>query len=309
MSTCARRERIERDDMREDLCRTGRPDIVRRGEDNVAAKLTAAQVLEMRALAATGAYTKSELAQRYPVDATSVVYAVTGRTWGHLPGAVFPPWRRYSPPKGRVRQGGLGFRQRQILLMAYDRAQGGSDVLLQRDIFKELYGWTMTPSTWGEWFNPVEIGIAAYRRATERSPSRSRPCASVDCLSAGNAAGTSCSPPRGPDRRKRRWPSTRSRAVEVATGQPSRLQAGSHKPCGHSTTGSALPRSGNWTTLSPTARTCWRRCRLGCGLCTTPMTSPQARSLKRLPARCGGGAHGEWGAVRHGGCAAAAASA
>ena len=46
----------------EDLRRPGRPDIVRRGEDNVAAKLTEAQVLEMRALAATGVYTKSELA-------------------------------------------------------------------------------------------------------------------------------------------------------------------------------------------------------------------------------------------------------
>ena len=62
MSTCARRERIECAALREDLRRTGRPDIVRRGEDNVAAKLTEAQVLEMRALAATGVYTKSELA-------------------------------------------------------------------------------------------------------------------------------------------------------------------------------------------------------------------------------------------------------
>jgi hypothetical protein len=153
--------------------RTGRPEIVRRGEDNYAAKLTGSQVLEMRALATTGVYTKSELAQRYPVTPTSVVYAVTGRTWGHLPGAVSPQWRHYSPPQGRVLRRGLGFRQRQILLMAYRRAQeeGGNappsgSVLLQRDIFKELYGWTVTPGPWGEWFNPVEIGVAAYRTAS-----------------------------------------------------------------------------------------------------------------------------------------------
>ena len=166
MSTCARRERLECAALREDRRRTGRPDIVRRGEDNVAAKLTEAQVLEMRALAATGVYTKSELAERYPVDATSVVYAVTGRTWGHLPGALSPPWRRYRPPRPQPLRRGLGFRQRQILLMAYDRVQGGSAVLLQRDIFKELYGWTITPAPWGEWFNPVEIGLAAYRAAS-----------------------------------------------------------------------------------------------------------------------------------------------
>ena len=73
----------------------------------------------------------------------------------------------------RASSHGLGARQRQILLMAYDRAQGGSDhaprtghVLLQRDIFKQLYGWTITPGSWGEWFNPVEIGLAAYRTAS-----------------------------------------------------------------------------------------------------------------------------------------------
>jgi hypothetical protein len=90
MRTRARRERPQHARLRDDLRRPGRHDIVRRGEDNVAAKLTGAQVLEMRALASTGVYTKSELAQRYPVTPTSVVYAVTGRTWGHLPGAVSP---------------------------------------------------------------------------------------------------------------------------------------------------------------------------------------------------------------------------
>jgi hypothetical protein len=152
--------------LRDDLHRTGRPEFVRRGEDNYAAKLTGAQVLEMRALASTGVYTKSELAQRYPVTRTSVVYAVTGRTWGHLPGAVSPEWRRALPPKGRARKRGLGFRQRQILRMAWERVQGGSAVLLTRDIFKELYGWTITPGPWGEWFNPLEIGFAAYRMAS-----------------------------------------------------------------------------------------------------------------------------------------------
>jgi hypothetical protein len=67
----------------------------------------------------------------------------------------------------------LGYRQRKILLMAYDRAQEGGEhaprtgsVLVQQDIFKELYGWTTTPGSWGAWFNPMEIGLAAYRRAT-----------------------------------------------------------------------------------------------------------------------------------------------
>jgi hypothetical protein len=148
-----------------DLRRTGRPDIVRRGEDNVAAKLTEAQVLEMRALAATGVYTKTELAQRYPVTQTSVMYAVTGHTWGHLPGALSPPWRRYSPPKPQPQRRGVGRRQRQILLMALDRAQDGR-VLRMQDIFKELYGWTVTPGPWSAKFNPVEIGLAAYRTAS-----------------------------------------------------------------------------------------------------------------------------------------------
>ena len=94
------------------------------------------------------------------------MYAVTGRTWGHLPGALSPPWRRYRPPRPQPQRHGLGRRQKQILLMALDRAQGGSGVLLTRDIFKELYGWTVTPSAWGEWFNPVEIGLAAYREAS-----------------------------------------------------------------------------------------------------------------------------------------------
>ena len=166
MLTRARRERIERGGLLDDLRRTGRPEIVRRGEDNVAAKLTAAQVLEMRALAATGVYTKSELAQRYPVIPTSVVYAVTGRTWSHLPGALFPPWRRYLPPRPPPPRRGLGLRQRQILLMAYDRAQAGRVLLQPADIFLELYGWTITPGPWVRVFNPVEIGLAAYRTAT-----------------------------------------------------------------------------------------------------------------------------------------------
>ena len=57
----------------------------------------------------------------------------------------------------------LGYRQRKILLMAYDRAQEGGEhaprtgsVLVQQDIFKELYGWTglghMTVDTCGKQF-------------------------------------------------------------------------------------------------------------------------------------------------------------
>jgi hypothetical protein len=69
-------------------------------------------------------------------------------------------------PYRRVLGRGLGFRQRQILLMAWDRAQGGEAMLVQQDIFKQLYGWTITPTSWGAWFNPMEIGLAAYRTAS-----------------------------------------------------------------------------------------------------------------------------------------------
>ena len=205
----------------EDLRRTGRPDIVRRGEDNVAAKLTAAQVLEMRALAATGVYTKSKLAQRYPVTRTSVVYAVTGRTWGHLPGALSPAWRRYIPPQGRPQRRGLGFRQRQILLMAYDRTQGGSGVLLTRDIFKELYGWPITPSSWGAWFNPMEIGFAAYRMASGHVSRSITALRKRGLLTRGERRGHLMLTPEG-IRRARRWRRNTPQHAEPRPPHPGR---------------------------------------------------------------------------------------
>lgn len=73
------------------------PESVRRGEDNGYARLTSAQVIEMRALAATGGFTYPELAQRFHVPWGTVHSAVTGRSWAHLPGAVGP--RRHVKPR------------------------------------------------------------------------------------------------------------------------------------------------------------------------------------------------------------------
>ena len=64
------------------------------------AQLTAPQVLELRALAATGEYTCIELARRYNASHKATHNAVTGITWAHLPGAVRPRWRRVLHPRG-----------------------------------------------------------------------------------------------------------------------------------------------------------------------------------------------------------------
>jgi hypothetical protein len=76
------------------------PTSIRRGEATATAKLTEAQVLEMRALAATGEYTRAELARRYHVNKHTVADAVRGSTWAHLPGAVQPRWRPFIPRRG-----------------------------------------------------------------------------------------------------------------------------------------------------------------------------------------------------------------
>ena len=82
----------------EDMWRKGRQKRPR-GEDNPAAKLTAARVLELRALAATGDYTRAELARRYAIDDWTVHRAVCGGTWARLPGAITPRWRHRVPPR------------------------------------------------------------------------------------------------------------------------------------------------------------------------------------------------------------------
>jgi hypothetical protein len=55
-----------------------------RGEKNNHAKLTEAQVSEMRRIYAEGRTTKRELAQKYEVSLSNVKYIIAGRTWAWL---------------------------------------------------------------------------------------------------------------------------------------------------------------------------------------------------------------------------------
>jgi hypothetical protein len=77
------------------------PEQVARGERNANARLTAEDVLTLRSLAQSGAYTQTELAQRYSVVWTTIAMAVDGRTWAHLPGACIPKWRQVKAKGGR----------------------------------------------------------------------------------------------------------------------------------------------------------------------------------------------------------------
>jgi hypothetical protein len=88
-----------------------RPERIRRGEGHHATTLTPAQVIEMRALAATERYACAELARLYRLSPEGVRRVIVGETWGHLPGAVRPTWPRWRSPqedrtwcKGRARR-------------------------------------------------------------------------------------------------------------------------------------------------------------------------------------------------------------
>lgn len=62
-----------------------------RGEQVHLAKLTEAQVIEMRALFTTGDYTFDDLGERFGVANTAAMSAIRGATWSHLPGAIPGP--------------------------------------------------------------------------------------------------------------------------------------------------------------------------------------------------------------------------
>ncbi len=54
------------------------------GERNVQAKLTTAQVVEIRALYAAGRFTQADLARRYGVSRRAVGRVVDRTRWGHI---------------------------------------------------------------------------------------------------------------------------------------------------------------------------------------------------------------------------------
>jgi len=60
-----------------------KPPPVHRGEDNVKAKVTASQVLEIRALRLSG-MTTGEIAKRFPIGKSMVSHICTRRCWTHI---------------------------------------------------------------------------------------------------------------------------------------------------------------------------------------------------------------------------------
>ena len=97
-----------------DMARKGRarpgrrnPDaLVGRGEDAAVAKLTNAQVVEMRTLYATGKWTFKSLAEHYGVTSMAAHRAVRGGSFTEVPGALprlrpYVPRRRRAAPLGR----------------------------------------------------------------------------------------------------------------------------------------------------------------------------------------------------------------
>lgn len=58
---------------------------LRRGERNNKSKLTADQVLEMRALFASGEWKKNALARKFGISDTATIHVLSGKHWSHLP--------------------------------------------------------------------------------------------------------------------------------------------------------------------------------------------------------------------------------
>ena len=55
-----------------------------KGEQHGHAKLTEAQVLEIRQLYATGLYTQAQLAELFPVNNTAISHIIVRRRWKHI---------------------------------------------------------------------------------------------------------------------------------------------------------------------------------------------------------------------------------
>lgn len=62
-----------------------KPELVRRGETHEWAKLTAAEVVSIRAAYLAGGVTHRELAERYSVNREAISNAIRGDNWAHLP--------------------------------------------------------------------------------------------------------------------------------------------------------------------------------------------------------------------------------
>lgn len=67
-----------------DMIAKGRA-IKAKGEAHGSSRLTEAQVLEARRLHSAGGMTKQSLSDRYGVSRSAIYYAVTRKTWRHLP--------------------------------------------------------------------------------------------------------------------------------------------------------------------------------------------------------------------------------
>lgn len=61
-----------------------RSKVIKRGEDSGSAKLTEADVREIRRLYATGEYTQKEIAEFFPVNDRNVNNILTRKTWKHI---------------------------------------------------------------------------------------------------------------------------------------------------------------------------------------------------------------------------------
>lgn len=77
-----------------------------KGERNPSSKLTVSDVVEARALYATGNYTYTELGVKFGVTPTPMCQAIKGIKWGHVPGRIKTapkPMLRYKS-NGRFRK-------------------------------------------------------------------------------------------------------------------------------------------------------------------------------------------------------------
>lgn len=60
------------------------PELAARGSRVGSSKLTEPEIEEVRALFATGSWSKAALGRRYGVTRTAIYFAVTGKTWRHV---------------------------------------------------------------------------------------------------------------------------------------------------------------------------------------------------------------------------------
>jgi hypothetical protein len=77
------------------------------GLDSGHAKVIEDQVIEMRRLYAEGAST-TDLGEQYGLDATSIYFAITGKNWSPVPGAITEPMYGTQEWKDRISKAKMG---------------------------------------------------------------------------------------------------------------------------------------------------------------------------------------------------------